>query len=305
MKSVGRGLIAIRRHLEKATGGLPRLCHDLRESSASALEAYYEKDGQPCILNVDLDKCRWIGASGLSYSHDSLHPYIRTLTDYGQQTHRTYEGSYLQRYWAAWTPSSLAEYLGFAAGTCHPLLARTPPVHDILPWSPVDRIAYMQEGRWMRRADYRALCESGAPPARSCGPKPDWFGTARFARLVSIYESIKRNGYQVQQGPVKHNRPRHVVANCLVKGADVRLVIADGQHRAAALSALGYETVPAVVHSSSLRAPVMVRRVDVAYWPLVRRGIFSEAQALSIFDRIFDAAAPGEIRSRLSASPLV
>ena len=305
MKSGSQVLTAIRRRLEKATGTPPRLCHDLRESSASALEAYYEKHGQPCILNVNLDECRWIGASGLSYSHDSLHPYIRTLIDYGQQIHRTYEGSYLERHWAAWTPSSLAEYLGLDAGTCHPLLARTPPVHDILPWSPADRIAYMQEGRWMRRPDHRALCESGAPPARSCGPKPEWFGTARFARLVSIYESIKRYGYQVQEGSAKHSSPQHVVASCFLKGCEVRLVIADGQHRAAALTALGYETVPAVVHSSSLRAAVMVRRGEVTSWPLVRSGIFSDAQALSIFDRIFDAVPPREIRTRFFASPPV
>ncbi len=302
MKSGGRILIAIRRRLQKAAGGPQHRCHDLRESSAGALEAYYEKDGEPCIVNVALDECRWIGASGLSYSHDSLHPYIRTLVDYGRQIHTTYEGSYLERYWAAWTPSNLAEYLGLDAGACHPLLARTPPLHDILPWSPSDRISYMQEERWMRRSDYRALCEAGAPPARSCGPKPEWFGTTRFARLVSIYESIKQNGYVIRDDATLPHWQRHIVVKCLVRGSDVRLVVAHGQHRASALSALGYETVPAVVHSGSSRGAVMVRRGDAAHWPLVRRGIFSQAQALSIFDRIFDAVPPGDIRTRLSAS---
>ena len=296
-------LTAIRRRLRQAVQAEPSPFHDLRYTAADAIEAYYEKNGRPCIIDVALDECRWLGASGLSYSPDSLHPYVRTLVDYEERRHTTYEGSYLSRYWRTWRPPDLASYLCLDPRACHPLLVHTPPLHAVLPWSPADRIAYMKEERWMLRSDYRALLEAGASPARSCGPKPGWFGAARFDRLVSVYESIKADGYRLRKNLRRPGGETDIVVNCLVRNNEPRFLIADGQHRASALAVLGYRTVPAIVFWSAGRGSVMIRREEVEHWPLVRRGVFARTQALSVFDRIFDAVPPDEIRSSDLAAP--
>lgn len=271
------------------------LC-DLRQARLGPVEAYYEHGGKPCLMQVELAQCRWYGASGLSYSRDSLHPYIRTLIDYQAGSCTAYEDSFLRHYWQQWRPQSLAEYFRIDRDRCHHLLVQTPPNHNILPWSPADRIEYMTHRRWMDRSDYRELCLAGGVPARSCGPKPDWFGRDRFEHLVAVHDSIKTSGYRPPPAAAAYG-DRHIVANCLLRGGEVRFLVADGQHRAAALAALGQRMAPVIVHLDTDRGPAMLRREEAADWPLVVRGIFSLSQAEAIFDRIFDAVAPQALQA--------
>jgi hypothetical protein len=48
-------------------------------------------------------------------------------------------------------------------------------------------------------------------------------------------------------------------------------------------------------HVINKRGPGMIRRDEAAFWPLVRKKIFSKNQAVSIFDGIFEAISPLEI----------
>lgn len=271
--------------------------YDLRSSDLGPLNAYYENMGRPSVIGVQLEHCRWYGASGLSYSRDSLHPYIRTLAEYESGVCTVYEGSILQRYWESWAPRNLAEYFRIDTTGCHSLLLQTPPNHNILPWSPADRVSYMEQKQWMNRPDYRALCEAGCTPARSCGPKPAWFGMTRFQRLLSVFESIKTHGYRDVATESEQYEDQHIIVNCLVRDADVRFVVANGQHRSSALAALGQSIASVIVHSQTDRGPAVVRREEVSHWPLVRMGIFSASDAEAIFDRIFDAVPPREVES--------
>ncbi len=273
---------------------------DARDTGLGPLEAYYEHNGAPSLIRVDLSHCRWYGASGISYSRDSPHPYIQTLIEYEEGICTTYDGSFLQKYWQHWSPKSLAEYFGIDQEECHPLLLRTPPIHNILPWSPSNRIEYMEQEKCMSRSDYRELCLAGGTPARSCGPKPDWFGEIRFRRLVSVYESIKGSGYREMAAESKPYGDQHILGNCLVRDGITRFVVANGQHRAAGLSALGHSAASMIVHINDGKGPAMVRRDEVGHWPLVGRNIFTPGQAEAIFDRIFDAAPLPEIESMKS-----
>jgi len=293
----------IRRFLARQEPRAVQPIRDLRDKGLGALDAYYEHKGKPCLIRGGLEHCRWYGASGISYSRNSLHPYIRTLIEYEEGICTTYNGSFLQRYWQQWAPKNLAEYFGIDEAKCHPLLVRTPPNHNILPWSPTDHIEYMEEEQWMTRFDYRELCLAGGTPARSCGPKPTWFGEARFQRLVSVYESIKASGYREIAAESEPYVGQHIVVNCLVRDGIVRFVVANGQHRASALSALGHSEASMIVHFHSDRGPAMLRRDEVDSWPLVRRNIFSPCEAEAIFDRIFDAVPPREIKSMRSSNP--
>jgi len=270
-------------------------CIDLRNTNLEPLQAYYEHNNKPCIINTLPEHCRWFGASGLSYSKDSFHPYIRTLYEYQNDHHAKYEGSYLEWYWKSWKPSNLAEYFRIFNESAHPLLLNTPPNHNIFPWSPSQRIKYMQNREWLNRADYRKLCESGSNPARSCGPKPDWFGKKRFENLITIFEKIKTKGYHKHASEKLPYKDQHLVGKCLIRDGELRTLIADGQHRASSLVTLGYEKLPVIFFAQNERGPDIIRREESKYWPLVQESIFTKTQAESIYDIIFDGIPHNEV----------
>jgi hypothetical protein len=277
--------------------------HDLRPQGLGPLEAFYEHGGEPCLVSIELRHCRWFGASGLSYARDGAHPYVQTLIAYARGGPTTFEGSSLEAFWNTWHPANLAEYLGLDPATSHPLLVTTPAIHGIVPWSPGTEVAAMRERSWLERPDYRALHEAGCPPARSCGPKPTAFGVERFGRLVWVYERIVQEGYREAPAETLRYRDQHIVGACLVRDGEVRLLVADGQHRAAALAALGGDRAPVLVHVQGARGPTVVRRDDVEAWPLVRLGLFTTEDATRIFDRIFEGQMPADSGWPAAAPP--
>ncbi len=272
-------------------------CHDLRENGYGPIEAYYRHGGDPCIVRFELANCRWFGASGLAYSSSSLHPYVQTLIDYSKGRCGEYKGSFLEFYWKVWKPENLAEYFGLSTENAHPLLANSPAIHNFFPWSPVRRLLYLENQEWKKDLERFGLCDEKSSPARSCGPKSTSFGEARFGHLINVYESIKVNGYCDRTSPRVRYSKQHIVGNCLVRGRDVRIVVANGQHRAAALVAHGQIVAPIIVHCKNGRGPNIVRREDVNVWPMVQMGLFREDDAVSIFDRIFDAIPPESLRA--------
>jgi hypothetical protein len=264
------------------------------------LEAYYAFGGSPCLLDVTLSDCRWYGASGLAYARSSLHPYVQTLVALDEGGADTYDGSFLERYWQAWQPENQAAYLGLDLARSHPLLLQTPANHEVLPWSPADAMTFMERQGWLDRSHWRELVAAGCPPARSCGPKPHAFGVDRFRHLVSIHESIRRSGFR-PDGLAASGDPDPIVATCLVRGNDVRFLVADGQHRCAALAAMGVAEAPMLLWSLHGRRPPVVRREEAHSWPLVKLGIFAIEEASAVFDRVFEGTPP----PALADSPLL
>src|SRR5690606_4329352 len=97
-------------------------------------------------------------------------------------------------------------------------------------------------------------------------------------RLLNLLTSIRKKGYEQQY-------PDTLGCFILVSGKNYKWYVQGGQHRAAVLAALGRETIPVYVRQ-------IVRREDVSFWPNVQSGIFSEEQALIIFDRLFVGNPP-------------
>src|SRR5690606_31064833 len=155
--------------------------------------------------------------------------------------------------------------------TCHPFLRDSPPLHRIDPWSGLYAAEWLEHRHWLRKAKTRALFEAGYPPARSSGPKPPEFGTKRFQHLAKILRLIEREGYRQTAPETLPYLEQHVVGVVLARDGESRIVIINGQHRAAAATVLGYETVPILVHVRDhvLGSP-LIRREDAHRWPLVR-----------------------------------
>lgn len=266
---------------------------DLSREAAGSLEAFYAYRGAPCLIQCRLSDCRWFGPTGIAYGRDSLHPYVQSLRQYIDGECRDYRGSCLEAYWQGWQPATLAASLGLTSEGAHPWLRMAPPLSDFMPWSDVTQLHLL-----------RALVEPLSPAegavrpkvsdtaVRQVGPKPDWFGERRLNQLVALHRAILQEGYRYRASPRLEYFHQHIVVDTLVRGDEVRFVVANGQHRASVLSVLGHESVPMLVHVSHRRGPSLVRRDDCHNWLLVRRGIFTPDQALEIFDRVFEGRQP-------------
>lgn len=110
------------------------------------------------------------------------------------------------------------------------------------------------------------------------GPSSNVKVEIESTRFLSVLYSIQKNGYN------RNNKPDgDIMVNVLAKSAHDWVWQSIGaQHRASALAALGYDTIP-------VRIMKVIRRDDVLSWPNVRRGLYSETEALKIFDDIYSA----------------
>lgn len=97
--------------------------------------------------------------------------------------------------------------------------------------------------------------------------------------LRSLVLSIQSKGYlQPKDSPI--------TACLLIKDKQFKYLIHGGNHRAAVLTALGFNTIPLIIKNS--RLPARVHYSDLTYWPNVTNGNFSYEEAENIFKKVFD-----------------
>lgn len=118
------------------------------------------------------------------------------------------------------------------------------------------------------------------------GPVHPDKGRLEFLRLISLYQSIKENGYDQTKGYIgviqikRDNEYRYLVGG-------------GGYHRALVMAALGYEYIPARFNRNST-----IDVNDVDFWPQVRNGLWSKNQALKYVDHLFTAFNIDRARNR-------
>lgn len=257
---------------------------DLRDDTEDPLEAYYRVPrGAGFVVQLRLDRMRTFGPLGFSCASDGGCPFVKTLLAYQQGHCRSYQDSPLRRFYEIWQPANLAESLLIEPLAAGAGLLNLPPIPWLLPWSGgadwnrwIDRAQSQIARRTRRLGDAYAI-------SRFCGPVSARYGELRLANLVKVYRSIRAGGYR----PASHIR-----ANLLVRDGEGRALIADGNHRAAAVAAAGFNSVPVWFAGRDKEGPAVVERGDCRSWPAVRAGVFSPDQALAIFDRVFDANSP-------------
>ncbi len=257
---------------------------DLRNATDDALEAYYRAPGAGgFIIDLSLDRVRTFGPLGLSCAREGGSPFVTTLLAYEQGRCRTYGDSPLRRFYESWQPANLAEAFAIDPSRASKELLALPPLPWMLPWNggaDWDRWINKAKAQIARRT--RRLGEAYAL-SRFWGPVSERYGELRLANLVKVYRSIRVDGYN----PVSHIR-----ANLLVRHGECRVLISDGNHRAAALAAAGFDRIPVWVAGRDKYGPAVIWRGDSSSWPAVGSGIFSHEQAVAIFDRVFDANSP-------------
>jgi hypothetical protein len=270
---------------------------DLRRSDCSPIEAVYGAGRFVPLVDVPVSVCRGFQYIGMPLAADGPHPFVRTLIEYQRGDCSSYAGSALQAYLNSFIPRSACDTLGLLPLAVSEELKRLRPLQAVLPWWPSTGSTALDSiesavAKTASRESSGAGYKGSAPAMYWHGPFSAAQGEIEFQRLVSVYNSIRSNGFR--RGDEHDGDIRGIAL--IGEGGSYRVLLNGGQHRAASLSALGHHTLP--VRLTSPSSASIIRRDDVEFWPYVRTGLFSREAALEVFDRIFAGIPSSEVGQR-------
>ena len=273
-KLIGRSGFQLKRVKRRAAGRKPPpvLFDDLHEA------LHYDRGGVAASFRCPLTHC--VHRSGLNFSKGGWHPFVETLRECEDENRLTYEQSSLKKFFEKWQPASAHQAIaGFtdAPGLFRSLL---PHLFYLSPWvsKSVEQVDKATR-TWHKRDEEehgKAHLDMERDGFVDFGPVSQEKGQLEFHRLTRYYRQIKKEGYQSSYGS-----PQVLV---LRRDDEYRFVVSgDGYHRMAILTALGYDEVPATFYS-----PWFISLDDIAYWPQVRKGVWSRENAARYFHHLFD-----------------
>ncbi|WP_310467436.1 hypothetical protein [Sphingomonas sp.] len=231
------------------------------------------------VFEIPLEDCRAFHTIGLPLA-PHVHPFVQAFDvarrDASADRGRRAFTEILERYYASVRPTSACDVVGLGAADA-PGLRDVPPIGYLYPWSELGVAEII--ARRKRSLKYVGM-RYGVSPGDDAGHT--FFGPVQAARvelqvtrLHALLEAVRRDGFK----PFARDFPTKVVA--LRKAGRNRWLVEEGQHRFALGGALGTAAIPSIVTS-------VIRREDAPYWPQVVAGIFTEAGALALFDRLYD-----------------
>lgn len=258
-------------------------CVDLRGLTDDPLKAAYLSPEQKFLLDVDLDKCLGLHGAAFSCAATGAHPFVRTLRAYAAGLCKDYAGSDLREFYDRFQPESAAQALGLSGDDMHPELSARSAFASTLPW---DFLSPQENENVLKSICNQDYADNGFALTadagwKAWGPVSDEAGEAEFARLLHVFNSLQASGYH------RHSAlDGDIEGQLLAHGSDYRVMISRGQHRIAALAAVGAGSAPIRL------LPKTISRADVRLWPNVERGFFTVEQALAVFDRVFEGRQP-------------
>ena len=227
------------------------------------------------IVQVSLSRFRGFGLrpSALVRPKNPFVQLVKSLLNGGEVNP---EGSPLDKYYKRVRPASAAAVVGL---TKNHSLAKLPALGAVMPWyfsKPEEHLAAMRTGvigyyLQHNKADW--TLEDGHT---QFGPVSDRKLESEIERFADLINSVRDNGYMYDVSPV--------LGNILWDDRGKKWVcdIKDGLHRVVVFAAFGMTTVPVRVLKTV--DPVFVRRSASSEWTHVKSGLFTERQALKIFD---------------------
>jgi hypothetical protein len=220
--------------------------------------------------NVALAQCVHYGA--FRYGRAEYHPYETYLADLVRDGDRAAARARLLDFLQHYRPQNFGEALGVDLDQAQPLW--------LYPWNrgaPVP--AWVQDEKDC--PDILTHFLPGGIPRRRLEEEFDW--------LERALQSVRQHGYQ----PRKF---RSAILATKLERADgtTAYLLLDGNHRIAALSALGHHSVPVCCPPW-----LVVRESELPRWPQVRRGAYTAGDA----GRVFHAYFSGNHRPRCGAGP--
>ena len=218
--------------------------------------------GRWCTVDIDAI----IAPPAFSFAADGWHPYSVTLAEFGRNPELSPTETTLARVYRNFLPQNAHEAL-FASDS---------PAPEILHRLP----ARLAGHEWMVRADEVRLALLGQPPVwmleghRVFGPVSAEYVQDDFRRLISVYNSIRRHGHlpEISSDPIS--------GYFLVYSGNFRFRLTAGQHRIAALRAIGYRSVRA-----RLALPISVSSEFVGHRAVTLGWATSAGEANRLFDQ--------------------
>ena len=216
----------------------------------------------------------------LTYGSNGFHPFVETLVEYGKGKADCYEDSVLKVFYDNHQPKNAFEaMLGF--DNCPDQYKDYPSyLYRLTPWEVKTPAKVMKIVRNFTREhnldNNKKNMTLETDGYQYHGPVSMEKGQLEFERLTRIYKRLKKNGYDRKMG--------HANFLVLKRGKDVRFLShGPGNHRTAAMSALGYETIPGIFYEPSI---IDIQMIE--YWPQVKNGLWSIKQATDYFDHVFE-----------------
>ncbi len=117
--------------------------------------------------------------------------------------------------------------------------------------------------------------------SRFCGPSSDEFIREEFERSIRLFERIRKEGYR----PWKLGGSFISGTFLISSKGDKRFIVLQGNHRMAALAALGVLELPVRIIPSLYLDYVLEDGMD--HWPLVEKGLCARNTAKAVFDLYF------------------
>lgn len=231
------------------------------------------------ILDIPLEQCRAFHSLGLRLRRED-HPFVRAFEKALNSPTAVEAKAEIEKvlgsYYDSVRPNSAVEMVGLSEDQV-PGLRQVAPIGYVLPWweSSIDETTRGRE-KSLNYVAKRVRINTPVDGGHTFfGPVPPARLAVQVLRLYHLLASVRSRGFH----PFARDFPTKVVA--LRQNGLCRWLIEEGQHRFALGAALGVRSIAAVVTS-------VVRREDAEYWPQVVRGVFTEAGALTSFDRIFE-----------------
>jgi len=273
-----------------SSGKHPMSCLDLRGQSLPPEELLAALDAQAAVVDVMVSEC--VSRHLLAFSLDPAgsHPMIMTACEIVNAKIGDHAVSNLKRWFDRVQPQYAKDVLGLSLPATH-ILSQMQACCAELPWRRASgiEVALSRAGRNIKHQTVNNKPNTDCPPSFSLfgGPVGEEAIARQFQRLTQLANSIQENGYT----PDAHEN--FITAEVLVNDRDeLRFLIGGGQHRTSVLPVLGITRFPVFLKQGRI-----LRRASVATWPAVEAGQLSQEQALSVFDRVFNAQQPDFVKA--------
>lgn len=194
-----------------------------------------------------------------SFGKNGWHHLIETYRQIEKEPDISVDKTVLYQYHSRFRPYGIYDFLPNGS-------VKFSPPWGVYPWGSFKDKNYIKLGNQHK--------------TRCCGPSSLSLIKDEFNRMKFLYEKLKQEGYKPWSFGNNH------ISGIILEAADKRrrMLIVQGNHRLAALSVLGYESLPIRLFENGRR---YLREKNVKEWHFVRTGECSTEDALTIFRLYF------------------
>jgi len=251
-----------------------------RKRSVELPQILYDKDyykSNIALFSVHTSKCRAQIFNDISSNNN---PYVKLIEQYRDGEISSYSKSPLEDYYIRFQPRNASELLNLNNDKLQKITAYS----YVLPWEnqSLDKSEEIRNKVAIREnlqySDKLLGVEHGHT---DFGPVSKQKGEIEYFRTVKLYNSIKSKGYNEKIW----NKSGIIMGNLLLSTNNMEwcFYITSGKHRAYSLSALNFDYIPVGIDTSTIG---VIRDCDVKLWPNVQNGLFTENEALNVFNSI-------------------